>query len=154
MFDAPVETWYVWAGLAVVSIVTLGLAVSLPRTTPPDAGSVAETVDTVAASDRPAAATHPVLADDVRISPYRIWLRKDGATSYATVAYGPVTPVRRGSALWDVLHGASPEERFDSPAAFRRAAAEARDRDPEWRSRADVIARRLSWEGVDVTLVG
>ena len=154
MFDAPVETWYLWAGLATVSVVALGLAASLPRTPPPDAQGVAQSVDTVAASDRSAAAVHPSLAEAVRIGPYRIWLRSDGATSDATFAYGPVTPVKRGTLLWDVLHGTPPEEVFDSSAAFRRAAAEARDRKPEWQSRADVIARKVSWEGVDVTLVG
>lgn len=154
MFDAPVETWYLWTGLAIVSVVTLGLAVGLPRSPPPDASGVADTVDTVAASDRPTMAMHPFLADEVRISPYRIWLRDDGATSHATFAYGPVTPVERDTPLWKVLHGTPPERVFDSPVAFRRAAAEARDRRPEWRSRVDVIVRNPSWEDVDVTLVG
>jgi hypothetical protein len=154
MFDPPVETWYVWAGLAVASVVALGIAVNLPRTPPPDAPSVAESVDSVAASDRPATAVHPLSAEAVRIDPYRVWLRDDGATNYATFAYGPVTPVRRGSALWNVLQGTPPDQAFSSPAGFRRAAAEARDRDPTWRSRDELTIRHTSWGGIDVTLVG
>ncbi|USZ68911.1 hypothetical protein NGM10_04040 [Halorussus salilacus] len=153
MFDAPVETWYLWVGLALASSAALGLAVSLPRAPPPDAAGVADTVDSVAASDRAATAVHPVSAE-VRIGPYRVWLRDDGATGHATLAYGPVTPVRRGTALWDVLRGTPPESAFGSPGAFRDAAADARDRPPAWRTTGELTVRAVSWEGVDVTLVG
>jgi hypothetical protein len=154
MFDQPVETWYVWAGLAVASVVVLGLAVGFPRASPPDAAGVAESVDSVAASDRPVMAVHPLFAETIRLSPYRVWLRDDGATGQATFAYGPVTPVERGSALWDVLHGTPPDRAFGSPEAFQRAVTMARGRDPTWRSRNELLVRKLSWEGVDVTLVG
>jgi hypothetical protein len=154
MFDTPVETWYVWAGLAVVSVVVLSLALNLPRTPPPDAVGVAESVDSVAASAHPATATHSLTVDAVRVGPYRVWLRDDGTTGHAVFAYGPVTPVRRGTALWDVLQGAPPDQAFASPAAFRRATSTARDRDPEWRTVDELTVRTVSWEGVDVTLVG
>lgn len=154
MFDAPVETWYLWVGLALVSVAALSIAASLPRAPPPNALSVAETVDAVAASSHAATATHPLDADAVRLGPYRVWLRNGGATSHATFALGPVTPVRKGTPLWDVLCGTPPGEAFDSPMAFRRATAKARDRDPEWRSLAELRVRSVSWEGVDVTLVG
>ncbi|MFC4449311.1 DUF7283 family protein [Halorussus aquaticus] len=154
MFDAPVETWYLWVGLAVASAAAVGLAATLPRAPPPDAASAAETVDSVAASDRPTTGVHPLSADAVRVGAYRIWLRDDGATGHATFAFGPVTPVRRDTALWDVLRGTPPERAFGTPAAFGRAAADARDRTPAWRSRDRLTVRRVAWEGVDVTLVG
>ena len=99
MFDAPVETWYLWIGLAVAGTVFVGLAATLPRAPPPDAASAAQTVDSVAAADRPATAVHPLEVDAVRVGPYRVWLRDDSATGRATFAYGPVTPVRRDTAL-------------------------------------------------------
>ena len=154
MFDAPVETWYLWVGLALASTAALGVATNLPRTPPPDAASAADTVDSVAASQRPATGVHPVSADAVRLGPYRLGLRDDGASAHATFAYGPVTPVRSGTALRDVLRGAPPESAFGTPASFRRAAADARNRTPAWRSREQLTVRRVSWEGVDVTLVG
>ena len=154
MFDAPVETWYLWVGLAVVSTAAVGLAATLPRAPPPDAASAAGTVDSVAASAHPTTGVHPLSADAARVGPYRIWLRDDGATGHAAFAYGPVTPVRRGTALWDVLRGTPPERAFGTPADFRRVAADARDRTPAWRSREALTVRRVVWEGVDVTLVG
>lgn len=154
MFDAPVEAWYLWVGVALASTVAFGLAATLPRAPPPDAAGVADTVDSVAASDRAATAEHPISADEIRVGPYRVWLRDGDATGHATFAYGPVTPVRRGTALWDVLRGTSPETAFGSPGAFRLAATDARDRTPEWRSAEELTVRAVSWEGVDVTLVG
>ncbi|WP_132057428.1 DUF7283 family protein [Halorussus amylolyticus] len=154
MFDAPVDAWYLWVGVAVASTVAFGVATTLPRAPPPDAASVADTVDSVAASDRPATAVHPLSADAIRVGSYRIWLRDDGETGHATVTYGPVTPVRRGTALWDVLRGAPPETAFGDTAALRRAAANAENRTPEWRTTDELTVRTISWEGVDVTLVG
>jgi hypothetical protein len=154
MFDAPVETWYLWVGLAIASTAAVGLAASLPRAPPPDAASAAQTVDSVAASAHSTTGVHPLSADAARIGPYRIWLRDDGTIGHAALAYGPVTPVRRDTALWDVLRGTPPEAAFGTPAGFRRAAAEARDRTPEWRSTDRLTVRRVTWEGVDVTLVG
>jgi hypothetical protein len=154
MFDAPVETWYLWVGLALASATAVGVAATLPRAPPPDAAGAAATVDSVAASAHSTTGVHPLSAERARIGPYRLWLRDDGATSHSTFAYGPVTPVRRDTALWDVLRGAPPERAFGTAADFRRAASDARDRTPEWRSRERLTVRRVSWEGVDVTLVG
>jgi len=154
MFDAPVETWYLWVGLALASTAALGVVTNLPRTPPPDAASAADTVDSVAASQHSATGVHPVSADAVRLGSYRLGLRDDSTTAHATFAYGPVTPVRSGTALRDVLRGVPPETAFDSPASFRRAAVDARDRTPEWRTREELTVRRVTWKGVDVTLVG
>ena len=154
MFDAPIDAWYVWLGVALASTVAFGLSVSLPRAPPPDAASVADTVDGVAASPHATTAKHPVSADAVRIGTSRVSVRRDGNAAHATFAYGPVTPVSPGSALWDVVRGAPPERAFDSPAAFRRAVEAARERPSEWRPTDELTARRVSWEGTDVTLVG
>lgn len=168
MFDPPIETWYLWAGLALASLTALGLAISLPTTPPPDAASVAESVDSADANAHPTTTVHALSADEIRLGPYRVWLRDGGATSHATFAYGPITPVRRGTTLWDVLQGTPPNRAFSSASAFRRAAVSARERDPEWQSidestnskgesansKGELTIRTVSWEGVDVTLVG
>lgn len=154
MFDAPIDAWYVWLGVALASTVAFGLATAFPTAPPPDAAAVADAVDTVAASDHAGTAEVPLTADAIKLAPGRVSLRADGATAHATFVYGPVTPVRDGTLLWEVLQGAPPEHVFDSVADFRQAVRVARDRPPEWEPANErLVARRLTWEGIDVTLV-
>ena len=155
MFDAPVDAWYVWLGLAVASIAVFGSASSLPTTPPPDAADAADTVDAVAADDYETTAEHPLSASAVRIGPHRIALRNDAGTGHAEFAFGPVTPVARDSRLERVLHGTPVDVAFDDRQAFRQAVIDARTRDPTWvETDRSLIVRRISWEGQDVTLVG
>jgi hypothetical protein len=156
MLGSPVESWYLWVGLAAASVALVGVAVELPRTTPPDAAAAAATVDGVAASPYDAVGEHPLRADAVRLSSRRIALRRDGTTARAGFAFGPVVPVPPGEGpLRRVLAGGSPAERFDSRAAFASAAERARGRDPTWRPAPDrLTVRHVSWGDVDATLVG
>jgi hypothetical protein len=155
VFDAPVDGWYAWLGVAATSAVLLGTAVGVPTTPPPDAAGVADTVDRTAATEYGARAEHPLDATEVRVGTERIGLRTDAGTVHATFVYGPVTPVAGDEALAAVLAGARPGGRFGSPGEFRRAAARARARDGGWR-RVDgpLVVRHVVWEGADVTLVG
>lgn len=156
MFGLPIDSWYVWVGLAAVSAALVGVAVELPTTRPPDAAAVAATVDGVAASPYDAVGEHPLRADDVRLSARRIALRRDGTTARAEFAFGPVVPVSPGDGpLRGVLYGSSPAERFDSRARFEAAVERARERDPDWRPAPDrLTVRRVSWGDVHATLVG
>lgn len=156
MFGVPVESWYLWIGLATASAMLIGIAVELPRTTPPDAAAVAATVDGVAASPYDAVGEHPIRADAVHLSARRVALRRDGTTARAEFSFGPVVPVPPGDdPLRRVLDGNSTAERFDSRAAFETATERARERDPTWRPAPDrLTVRRVSWRGVDATLVG
>jgi len=156
MLGLPVESWYLWVGLAVVGAALVGIAVELPRTNPPDAAAVAATVDGVAASPYDAVGEHPVRADAVRLSARRVALRRDGTTARAEFSFGPVVPVPPGDGpLRRVLDGRSPDGTFDSRAAFETAIERARERDPSWRPAPDrLTVRRVSWRGVDATLVG
>jgi hypothetical protein len=153
MFSPPVESWPLWVGLALTSAAVLGVATDLPRTAPPDATSVARTVDGVAASDYAAVGEHPLRADAVRVARGRIALRRGDRTDRATLRYGPVVPAFDGS-LARVRSGTPPDHAFDSPAAFARAVAAARDRSGWHVAPERLTARRVEWGGVDVTLVG
>lgn len=154
MFDVPLDAWYVWVGLAVASGSVFGVASAIPATAPPDATGAAETVDSVAVSRYAAVGHHPVPnADAARVGVETLSLRGPGGTTHARFRYGPVTPVRGSDRLTDVLEGASPESRFDSPTAFERAATTAREDDPTWHEVDRITVRRVSWEGVDVVLV-
>ena len=154
MFDAPADAWYVWLGLSAVSLAVLGVATSLPTAPTPDAASAAETIDQVAVSDYDAAATHALHANRIRVETHRIGLRNAAGTAHATLA-SPVTPVAPGTATARLLRGRPPAAVFASPSAFERAVEHARERPPSWRPAATpLVVRRVSWGGVDVTLVG
>jgi hypothetical protein len=155
MFEAPVDAWYVWLGLAVASTATLGVATSLPAAAPPDATGVARTIDSTAASQYPAVGRHPAPnAAAVRVGGGRVSLRGPGGTARAALGYGPVTPVGDDDRLQAVLRGEPPARAFGSPEAFERALHRQRAADPRWIETDSVVVRRLSWEGIDAVLVG
>jgi hypothetical protein len=155
MFDAPVDAWYVWLGLAVASLAVFGSASSLPTTPPPDAADTADTVDSVAAAEYETTAEHPLSAAAVRVGPHRLSLRNDAGTSHAEFAFGPVTPVGRDSRLERVLHGTPVDVVFADRRSFQEAGIDARAREPAWTAvDRSLVVRRVSWEGQDVTLVG
>lgn len=155
MFDAPIDAWYTWLGVAAVSVLTLGTAVSIPAAPPPDAATAADAVDRTAASQHPATAEIPVDADRLRLQPHQIGLENDAGTAHASFAYGPVTPVPKDSRLDAVLRGAAPSQEFESPAALRAASTSADSTSARWRSSDGmVLVRHVSWAGVDITLVG
>lgn len=154
MFDTPVDAWYVYVGVAAVSCAALGVAVGLPTATPPDATAAAAAVDRVASAPHAARTSQPLRAERIRLRQGGVALRGPGGTARASFAYGPVTPVRQG-ALRRVLTGTNPERVFETPAAFRRALATARDRPPRWEPAGPrLVVRTLRWEGSHVTLVG
>lgn len=154
MFEAPVDSLYVMVGLSLVSVAVAGTAVGLPTTPAPNAASLADTVDSVAASPYPATAEHPTDATAVRIGPRRVALRNDGGVAHATFTQGPVVPVDDGP-LERVLRGVPPDQAFESPDEFRQAMRSARTRSPSWRHvDGEVWIRNVVWGDVRVTLVG
>jgi hypothetical protein len=163
MFDAPLDAWYVWFGVAVVSLAVLGVAIELPTAPPPNAASVVDTVDSVAGCSYTATAEHPLSARKIKLGPRRLGLQGAGGTAHSTFAYGPIVPVsgdtpdntgRSGERLDRVLSGSPPSAVFDSPAEFRAAIRKSKERRPAWkRAERTLRARCVSWGGVDATLV-
>ena len=155
MFDVPIDGWYVWLGLAAASGAAFGIASTVPTAPPPDAGGAATTVDGVAASPHAAVGKHPLPnADAVRVGRDTLSLRGPGGTEHATLGYGPVTPATANESLATVLGGHPPERVFESPAEFRRTVDSARRNDPAWHQTDGLAVRRITWEGIDVVLVG
>lgn len=154
MFAVPVDAWYVWIGLAAVSASVFGVASAIPATPPPDAAGAAATVDAVSASQYGAVGEHPVSrADKARIGSESLSLRGPGGTAHASFGYAPVAPAT-DEALSRVLLGEPPARVFETPAAFEAAVEAARTDEPRWNTVDTLTVRRVSWEGVDVTLVG
>lgn len=155
MFDAPVDAWYTYVGIAAVSCAALGVAVALPTATAPDATAAAAAIDSVAATSHAASVNHPLRADEIRLRCGGVALRGPGGIARATLAYGPVTPVAEETKLRRLLVGARPRSVFDSSAEFRRAVAAARGATPRWRpAGARLLVRNVVWGGEHVTLVG
>ncbi len=154
MFETSIDAWYAWLGVAAVSVAAFGTVAALPSETPPAAAPVADATDRVAASPHEAQTTVPIEAAEYRLTSGQIGLRNDGGRSRATFAYGPIVPATDGS-IRAVLQGASPASQFASPAAFERAIERAHQESTGWRPAPELIrVRRVSWEGVDATLVG
>lgn len=158
MLDIPAEMPVLWVGLAVVAASLVGVAGSLPHRPAPDAVGLANTVDTVAAENDPAVATHPVARSELRLSPHAVTVRyrdgDDDAVHRAEFAFGPVTPVTPDSPLWSVLRGTPPESMFDSPVQFQQAVVAARSDHPTWTNGGSMTVRGVNWDGYHVTLVG
>jgi hypothetical protein len=153
VLDPNVDAAAVWVGLALASLAVGGVVTDLPRPTPPSADPLARTVDTAAATDHAATASHPVAADAVRVGPRSVAVRGPGGTDHETLSYGPVTPVRSGTDLCRVARGTRPSSAFAGERALAAAARAARDRDPTWTETDRVVARTVTWGEVDVTLV-
>lgn len=152
MLGAPIDAWYGWIGVALASLVALGVAMTAAPTPPAEAPEVAETVDTVAATDPPASARHPIEAERVRVGAHRITVEGDRSRT-AVVRYGPITPAQRGTPLRAVALGDPPPEHFESPAAFRDAAGTARQHRHTIEPAGDLLVRTVAWDDVRVTLV-
>lgn len=144
----------VWFGLTLASTLFLAAAVQVPTAAPGPADAVAATIDRVAAAPYDSTAVHPVTAEAVRVSHYRIAVRTDAGVTHATLRYGPVTPVRSGTRLARVAHGAPVTAVFPDPTSFQKAVQAARSSDPGWYSGIDELTiRHLSWGATNVTLV-
>lgn len=98
---------------------------------------------------------HRTSANAVRITPHRIWTRNAAGDHAATFATGPITPVEPDSRLERVLDGEPPGSVFRTRVDFELALTHARETDGRWQYAPDRIhIRRVSWAGVDATLVG
>ncbi|WP_232687338.1 DUF7283 family protein [Halobacterium zhouii] len=155
MLDVPADVPPVLVALSLVSTTLFGVALAVRPSPVPRVQPLAATVDAVAAADHSGAETTQIGALAVKIGEHELAVRGPGGTAHASLSYGPVVPVRRDTALWRVLRGTPPDAVFDTPVGLATAAAAARGRDPVWRTNADrLTVRRVSWRGVDVTLVG
>ncbi len=155
MFEVPLDAWYVWVGLAIVSGAAVGVVGVLPAAAPPDASGTAGAVDSVAASEHAAVEKHPLSnTDAVRLGADSVSLRGPGGDRSETFGYGPITPVRGGSVLEPVLRGEPPDRVFDSPEAFERATVRAQRAEPRWEATERLVVRRVNWGDADAVLVG
>lgn len=155
MFDTLADVPPVVVALSLVSTTLLGVAFASQPAVAPRADALAGTVNAVAAADTPGVESRALHADAVRIATHQIAVRTDGGTAHAAITYGPVVPVRQDTSLWRVLQGTPPGAVFDGFIEFANSTIDARQRTARWRQGRDQLTvRRITWRGVDVTLVG
>lgn len=155
MLDVPADVPPVLVALSLVSTALLGVSLAASPAPAPRAAPLADTVDAVAAADTPGVETQSVDAPELRITRHELAVRGSAGTTHSSLAYGPVVPVHSDTSLWRVLRGTPPDDVYDSRLSFANAAVRASARDPVWRHDADrLTVRRVTWGGVDVTLVG
>ncbi|GEM_PF-1198118 len=155
MLGPPVDAWYAFIALSIVSTVIAGISFDLSTAAAPSATPAAETVDAVAAGPAPSSGHHPLAADRVRIESTRIAVDRDGTIDTARYRFGPVVPVIPGTPLATVLNGAPPEHAFDSEAEFDQALGRAQTHEPRWQTvEAGLTVRAVAWNKTDATLVG
>ncbi len=155
MLGPPVDAWYAFIALSIVSTVIAGITFDLSTAAAPSATPAAETIDAVAAGPAPSVGYHPLAADWVRIESTRLGVDRDGTIDTARYRFGPVIPVTPETPLATVLNGAPPEHVFDSEAEFDQALKQARTREPRWQSvEAGLTVRAVAWNETDATLVG
>jgi len=113
-WEAPVDGWYVWFGVGLVSVGLAAFVLGLPSQPPPDATTAANTIDRVSSSYHQAAADYEHDATAIKIDTKQVWLRNDGGTTQESVAFGSLTPVDavadddKREALERIVHGQHP----------------------------------------------
>ncbi|GAB3686206.1 hypothetical protein GCM10028857_17910 [Salinarchaeum chitinilyticum] len=153
MLGPPIDAWYVWIGVSMVSLAVLGVAVVATPEPPSTATAAAETIEEVAASRVPASATHPIDADRIRVGEYRLVIEGDTVET-ATIDHGRMTPAQRDTKLRRVAMGASPADVFESVEAFADAIEAAREAQRIVEPVGDeLIVRKCSYGGENVLLV-
>lgn len=166
--ETPADAWYVWVGVAIVSVGVAGVAIGLPSEPPPDATEAANAIDRVAASQYGASASFDHEADAIRIGPKQIGMRNDGGTAHASIAVGSMLPVfategerhRAATALADgePVPQVVADSSFESERALREALEQSQRRlDREgasWRAAAGTLrVRAVRLGGETVVLV-
>jgi len=167
-WEAPVDAWYVWLGVAVVSVGLFAFVLGLPSQPSPDAARAVNAIDRVSSSSHQASVVYDHGAEAIKVGTKQVAMRNRGGTSQESVVFGSLTPVDavedddKREALERIVAGAPPtsvleEYTFDA-AALRGAAADARDRidqhGAEWQpADGPLHVRQLELGGERVVLV-
>lgn len=110
----PLDSWYVWLGLALTSTLVAGVALSIPTQPPPDADRAAIAIEDIGTAEYTATATVETDAKALKISPNTIAMRNEAGIDRATIAVGTLIPLSavendsRRNQLSLILRGASP----------------------------------------------
>ncbi|QLK27247.1 hypothetical protein HYG81_06490 [Natrinema zhouii] len=110
--EAPVDAWYVWLAVSIVSAAIAGIALGLPTGPPPDANRAANTIERTAGSSYDTSATYDHDATEIKFDGRTLAMRNEHGTSRASLSYGHVVPVMGHERLENLSEGRSFEEEY------------------------------------------
>lgn len=161
--ETPADGWYVYVGVAIVSVAVGGIALGMPSAAPPDANAAANAVDRVTGSTHNATGSYEHDADEVKIGGKQLAMRNEGGTTRASLAFGTMVWVRYdgvpdAAAFAGILAGDDVTDHYADRSAFLTAVERARENlesdRPEWRhAEGELRARTIVWGDQRVTLV-
>ncbi len=121
--EAPVDAWYVWLAVSIVSIALVGIVLGLPTGPPPDANEAANTIERTAGSTYETSSAYEHDADEIRIDGPTVSLRNEHGTAHSSLSYGTVVPVMGNERLENVTSGTSFETEYAEEIADPSTAA-------------------------------
>ncbi|PGF16718.1 hypothetical protein CP556_11715 [Natrinema sp. CBA1119] len=110
--EAPVDAWYVWLAVSIVSAAVAGIALGLPTGPPPDTNRAANMIEQTAGSSYNASATYDHDATEIKFDGRTLAMRNEHGTSRASLSYGHVVPVMGHERLENLTAGRSFEEEY------------------------------------------
>lgn len=160
-WEAPVDGWYTYLAVSLVTVGFLGIVLSLPTGPPPDANRAANTIDEVAGASYEAHDSESLDAEWVRVRSRSVSLRNEHGTTHAELAFGGVVLVNGNDRLEALAGGEEvesvfdPEVRDDGVVATQAIVEElegAVDRNHgNWNvSNGELVVRTVSWDITDV----
>ena len=157
-FEAPMDAWVVYIGVALVSMTLLGVALGFSPIPPPDANAAANTIDMAGGSSITGEAEYEQDAEWFWMDQQQIALKNEGGQTKATIAFGEMTAVHYDERLSDVLYGSPVSEEFSSEYEFLAAvvaaqAASEADRGDWQPANGEIRARKVIVGDTDVILV-
>ncbi|OAQ51656.1 hypothetical protein HTG_16495 [Natrinema mahii] len=103
--EAPIDGWYVWLAVSIVSAAVGTVALGLPTGPPPDANRAANAIEETAGSPYEAQSTYDHDATAIKFTGRTVVMRNDHGTTRATLTYGHVVPVMGNERLENVSAG-------------------------------------------------
>lgn len=155
--EAPMDAWYAYVAVVLVSVAFAAIALTLASLPPPDAPKAATTIERVTSSDYAASARYDHDADVVTIDHETITLENDHGVAHGSFAYGTVVPVNghdrlenvtRGQAVNDAYRAERDDPQTDATAEFfaEVAAADRNNTGRQIHANGEVIARTVAVE--------
>lgn len=157
-YEAPMDAWIVYIGVALVSVAPLAVALGLSPIPPPDANAAANAIDMAGGSSVSAESVYEHDADSFWMDRQQIALRNEGGHTKATVSFGEMTAVYYNERLSEVLYGAPISEEFSSNGEFlatvEAAQAESENNRQDWKpANGEIRVRKVIVDDTEVILV-
>ncbi|ELY52661.1 DUF7283 family protein [Natronorubrum bangense] len=116
-WETPLDAWYTFLAVSLVSVAVAGVVLSLPSGPPPDANQAANTIEPVAGSTTETSATWTYDAETIAIDGTTVEMENEHGTTHASMAYGVVVPLNDSERLENITRGAAFEDEYEDELA-------------------------------------